>query len=334
MSAKDAINYIANGGEIIGIGLNVQKSDSASSVAVGKYALLSETGISDKYNTAVGYNASPSITNATNCTSVGALANQAVVSSTDNTAIGYQCMPLLDTTTLFRGQNNENTAVGSKVLTVLDGNLSYKCVGNTAIGFQAGAFLENGSYNTLLGCQAQVSTGNMYTGQVAFSPYTYSFYVPNCFDYNITTPNTLTINGAIKTSSPNPYLAAKIATTVAPTTPTALNITVQKSVGINSTPTTIVLPTGYVFKVDYSANISSNGSSDTFMYFTTTGSLAPFDVTPTMSIETSVASASSTYCQSSAIVDTTTGSSQTLTFYVFNSAYAATFLAYVNIYIM
>jgi hypothetical protein len=140
-----AIGRLALGGSINGGEYNV---------AVGNFTLDALT--TADYCTAVGYQAGTSVTTGGYNTLIGYSSGDAITDADTNTAIGYDAL-----TANVHG--DRNTAVGYGVLrthTVA----SKSDVGNTCMGYLAGADVTTGDGNTLIGHQAYATGTSLTTG--------------------------------------------------------------------------------------------------------------------------------------------------------------------------
>jgi hypothetical protein len=126
-------------------------TSGTGNVALGY--LASQINTTGGNNTSLGNSALRFNTTGSSNTALGASALQASITASNNTAIGYRAM--LDATT-----SQNSVAVGYKAGNGAATNDTF--LGLTALGYQAGIGLANGSnYNTLLGYQAgyNVTTG-------------------------------------------------------------------------------------------------------------------------------------------------------------------------------
>ena len=140
-----AIGRLALGGSINGGEYNV---------AIGNFTLDALT--TADYCTAVGYQAGTSVTTGGYNTLIGYSSGDAITDADTNTAIGYDAL-----TANVHG--DRNTAVGYGVLRTHT-IASKGDVGNTCMGYLAGADVTTGDGNTLIGHQAYATGTSLTTG--------------------------------------------------------------------------------------------------------------------------------------------------------------------------
>ena len=153
VGAGDAIASGANYNVAVGDGALTSDDLGSFNTAVGRNALNIQNFASatNSHNTAVGANAGEHITTGLENTIVGSLAADALQEGQENVVVGYNALSA-DTT------GSRNVAVGQSTLRSQNmGGSSVVLSYNTAVGFQAGINLTDGTANTFLG---MLSAGN------------------------------------------------------------------------------------------------------------------------------------------------------------------------------
>ena len=173
-----------------GITIGLGKSQIASNVAIGNYALNASTG--GLYNTAIGSNALNKLTSGSANTAIGESSLGALTTGIYNIAIGRQAL-------VATSDGQENIGIGDFALASMGAASS-----NTAIGKNALSNLNTGSSNVAIGNNALVVTkGGNNTG------------VGTIVGYNLTTGTANTIVGyytglGITTGSKNTIIGANV----------------------------------------------------------------------------------------------------------------------------
>jgi hypothetical protein len=176
------------------------------------------TATNNNTNTAIGYNVMTGASSAgggTANTAVGSLAAQYMKDGAGNSAFGYKALKGNTTQHIW---GNENTAIGanalSNVVTTTSRNtaVGYNALLNTtgdnnvALGYNAGNSITTGTFNTIIGADANVSSGSgtitnsTAIGGGASVSASNTIQLGNDFISSVSTKGTVYSNGAALTS--------------------------------------------------------------------------------------------------------------------------------------
>ena len=156
LSAATTANYNTGAGYRA---LNAATTGAGNTALGADALLLNQTGSN---NVAVGYQSADAYTGS-DVVAIGAGALSSVTNGSRNTAVGKDALQLVNTggsntavgfEALLKATNSGNTAVGNQALR----EATVGAIGNTAIGAEAGGSLTTGSYNTIIGYQANASS--------------------------------------------------------------------------------------------------------------------------------------------------------------------------------